>query len=82
MSKFILPEIKVGTRTEKSAVTLINRGGLKFFGTKNTEGEVVFDSEVYLDPRTEYTTAKVTTTLTPSQVKDAQAELLELAKNV
>lgn len=82
MSKFILPEITVGSRKEKSAVTLINRGGLKFIGTKNASGDIVFDTEVYVDPRSEFTTAKVSTLLSPSEVKAAQEELIEVAKNM
>lgn len=82
MAKFILPEVIIAGRKEKSSVTLLNRGGLKFHGVKNANWDIVFDSDVYVDPRTEFTTEKVSKALSTPEVKAAQEEVLEVAKNL
>lgn len=72
MSKFKL---------SNSSVTLINRGGLKFHGTKQGN-DVIFDTDMYADPRIEFSSSKVSTPLGAADTKAAQEELVALMNSM
>lgn len=59
------------------AVTLINRGGLKFHATNG-----VFDTDLYADPGLLFTSSKHASPLSAEAIKSAQDEVIEMAKNV
>lgn len=70
MSKFKL---------SNQAITLINRGGLKFQAQK-VGNDVIFDTDVFADPRNDFTSAKLATPLGAKEILAAQEEVIALAK--
>ncbi len=60
---------------QNKALTRINRGWLQFNSING-----VFDTDVYADPRLFWTSDKLATPLGATSIKEAQEEVMELAK--